>query len=41
LRKEGLVEGKMSPGRKDKRKEVIEGGRIRGKKYEKEGKSGH
>jgi hypothetical protein len=41
LRKEGLVEGKICPGRKDKRKEVIEGGMIKGKKDEKEKRPGH
>jgi hypothetical protein len=35
------VEAKISPGRKDKRKEVIEGGRIKGKKDEKEKRHGH
>jgi hypothetical protein len=33
LRKEGLMEGQTSPGRKDKRKEVVEGGMMSGRKY--------
>jgi hypothetical protein len=36
-RTERLVEGRISSGRK----EVVKGGRIRGKKYEKEGRPGH
>ncbi len=39
--KQGIVEGRISPGGKDKRKEVEEGGLKRGKKYEKEGRPGH